>query len=890
MMKRVFERLARWVLGKADFDVLQSEMEELYRERIGKEGKEAADRWLQRERQRAIKKLISVWGEGLSHVGSSPVKRKPAKPTGLDTMHSMIRGILGGFRGLSRTPMFALTMVGTLAIGIGGMTAVVSVVHGVMLQALPYHEPSELVRLSNRIQGRDLWFSAADYFALEEQRTLFEGVAAMEWHRATFTSDEKNEAMLVHSVTPGFFPLLGIEPVHGRTFTEEEGLPGTQPSALVSWGFWNRELGGDPAAVGSSIRLDGVAVPVVGVLPRNSGPLLEDLEILVPLKLEPPTRRGPFFLVAFGRLAGGVEAAAATAELEAIHQRMVTLWRNSPDRGATWAMRGLKDYVLGDLRTPLLVLLGAAFFVLLMVSTNGTSLTLARLWDRRQELAVRAALGASRRNLVRHLLTESVIIAILGAGAGLVFAAFGIRLAVTAGSAFLPRTGEVGLTGPVLLLFALTSVGSLALFGLLPALQGSRTEIGPDLQEGGARATSVAWRQRTQNLLAATQFAVTVPVLIGAGLLLVSFAKLARVDTGFDVDRVLALDVAIPVGQVAYGEELTAFWKDLLGDLKAIPGVVEAGVGRGRPPSRPPMSNNFVLEDQPVGEGQSQPIVPWVFASTEYMDALGSRLLAGRVFDPVLDESQTLALVDEAWARRFYDSPSHAVGRRFMSGSCTSYGCPWTTVIGVVEELRYSGLKASNPGVVFLNAHAYPSFSSTLLIRAQLDQDPSTLIPTVRETVRRANVQAAISRVASGKELLQRNLRDPKYLAVLVGSFGAISFLLAILGIYGVMERFVRHHRREIGIRIALGGASESIVGLVLRRGMTLVILGSVVGLGGAAVLTRFMGAILFEVGPTDPLVVGSSLAAVIVVATLACWGPALRAANVAPREVLAEG
>jgi predicted permease len=890
MTKRVFEQLALRVLGKADFDVLQSEMEELYRERIDQEGKEAADRWLQRERQRAIKELISVWGEGLDHVGPSPLKKKLTKPTRIDTMHSMIRGVLGGFRSLSRTPMFALTMIGTMALGIGGMTAVFGVVHGVMLQALPYHEPSELVRLSNRAQGRDLWFSAADYFALEEQRTLFEGVAAMEWHRATFTSDENTEAMLVHSVTPGFFPLLGIDPVHGRTFTEEEGLPGTQPSALVSWGFWNRELGGDPAAVGGSIRLDGVTVPVVGVLPRNSGPLLEDLEILLPLKLEPPTRRGPFFLVAFGRLAEGVGAAAATAELEAIHERMVTLWRGSPDQGATWAMTGLKDYVLGDLRPPLLVLLGAALFVLIMVCSNGASLTLARLWDRRQELAVRAALGASRRNLAGHLLAESVIIAILGAGAGLVFAGFGIRLAVTAGSTILPRTGEVGLSSPVLLFFALTSVGSLALFGLLPALQGSRSEIGPDLRGGGARTTPGAWRRRTQNLLAATQFAVTVPVLIGAGLLLVSFVKLARVDSGFDVDRVLALDVAIPVDQVASREELTAFWKDLLGDLKVIPGVMEAGVGRGRPPSRPPVRNNFVLEDQPVGEGQSQPIVPWVFASREYMDALGSRLLAGRMFDPVLDESQSVALVDEAWALRFYGSTSRAVGRRFRSGGCTNYGCPWTTVIGVMEELKYSGLKASNPGVVFLNAHAHPSSSSTLLIRAQPDQDPSTLVPTVRETVRRANIQAAISRVASGKELLEGNLRDPKYLAVLVGSFGAISFLLAILGIYGVMERFVRHHRREIGIRQALGGDSGRIVGLVLRRGMTVVILGCGVGLGGAAALTRFMGAILFEVGPTDPMVVGSSLAAVVAVATLACWGPARSAAKVAPREVLAEG
>jgi predicted permease len=781
-------------------------------------------------------------------------------------------------------------MIGTLALGIGGTTAVFSLVHGVMIRPLPYPEASELVRIASHVQGRDLWFSAADYLALEEQQTLFEGVAAVEWHSATFASDEKTERMLVHSATPGFLPLLGVSPVYGRTFTEEEGLSGTPASAIVSWGFWNRELGGDPTAVGGSIRLDGVDIPVVGILPRDWGPLLEDAEVLVPLKLEPPTRRGPFFLAVFGRLADDAHAAAATTELEAINERIFPLWQDSwPDQESTWSLTGLKEYVLGDVGPSLLVLLSAALFVFLMVCTNGTSLILARLSDRRRELALRAALGASKRILTLHLLSESATLVTLGAGAGLVVAVFGISLAATAGSTFFPRTGELGLTGPVTLFFALATVGSLALFGLLPALRGSHSQFGRDLRCGVARDTAGSWSRRTRNFLVATQFAVSLPMLIGAGLLLISFAKLAGVDPGFDADRILALDVAIPEDQAASSEQLTAFWKALLVDLKAIAGVVEAGVGRGRPPSRIPLSNNFVLEDQPVGEGEAQPVVPWVFASPEYLDALGSHLLAGRMFDPEAGASEAVVLVDEAWALRFYGNAVDAVGRRFRSGGCTGAGCTWVTVIGVMEEVKYSGLKASNPGVMFLNAHAFPSRSSTLVIRAQPGQDPRSLVPTVREAVRNANIQAAMSRMASGRELLQANLREPQYLAVLVGSFGAVSFLLAILGIYGVMAQFVRRHRRDIGIRMALGGDSRSVVGLVLRRGMTLVVLGCGVGLVGAVLLTRFMGALLFGVEPTDPFVVWGSLSAMVAVATLACWGPALMAAKVAPWEVLAE-
>jgi predicted permease len=890
MMRGLLHWVARRVLGQADLRVFFSEMEELYQHRLERDGKGAADRWLRRERRRSARHLMANRSLTLTGTPHPRLRAVTNKPKMRDTMPDLIREIRSSLRGLARAPIFALTIMATLALGIGGTTAVFSVVNAVLLQPLPYPESEELFRISNHARGSDWVFSAVDYLALEEQTTQFEEVAAIEWHGATYSSAEVTERMLVHSVTPSFFSLLDIRPEYGRTFSEEEGEPGSPPVALVGWGFWNRELDGDPAAVGQAIRLDGEEVTVVGVLPREAGPFLTDAEVVVALQLEPPSRKGPFFLVAVGRLGEGANPSAAAAELRTINERIFPLWQDSwPDQETTWAMTGLKEYVVGDVGTSLLVILGAATFVLLMVCANAASLLLARLIDRRRELAVRAALGASRGRLMGHLLTESVLLALLGGGIGLFVTLAGIRLVATLGADFIPRTNEVGITPPVLFFFAVVASASLVLFGLLPSLRGTGSEVGRELREGGRGSSAVRSARRTRGILVATQFAVSVPLLVGGGLLLASLTKLTQVDPGFDADRVLTLNVALPGDRYEASEELAGFWRSLLDELRGLPGVDEAGVGTGRPPSQHPFTNNFELEDQPLGPGETQPSVPWVFGSPEYFDALGTRLVAGRMFDRVLDDSLMVVLVDQAWAMRFFGSPGDAVGRRFRSGGCTGEGCPWSTVIGVMEDVRYSGLRASNPGVVFMNADQFPSRSSVLVVRAATGQDPLSFLPQVRDLVRRAEVEAAISGVASGMDLLRADLRVPRYLAILVGSFGAIAVLLAIVGIYGVMEYYVRQNRRDIGIRLALGGERGNVIGLVVKSGMVLVAWGVLAGSIGAVVLTRFMEALLYGIEPGDPLVLGAAIVGMVLVAVLACWGPAMRAARVSPREVLAE-
>ena len=629
---------------------------------------------------------------------------------------------------------------------------------------------------------------------------------------------------------------------------------------------------------------------MVGVLPAQVGPSLEDADIVLPLQLAPPQRKGPFFLEVFGRLGEGVAPEAAAAELAAINDRIFPVWADSwSDQEATWVMTDLKTQVVGDVGPSILVILGAAAFVLLMVCANAVSLLLARILDRRREFAVRAALGASRNTLVAQLVTESGLLVLLGSLGGIGLAALGIRLTTTLGAPFIPRTSEVGFTEPVLLFALAMAAGSLLLFGFLPALKAPGSRVADGLREGGPRTGTSARTRRVRSLLVTTQFAVSLPVLVGGGLMVASFLSLTQVDPGFDAHRVLALDIALPPGDGRTNRELLQIWDQLLQEIRSLPGVEEAGVGQGRPPEEYPLTNNFVLEDQPVAEGETQPSVPWIFASEAYFAALGSRLVAGRMFEPQADDGPFAVLVDEAFARRFYSGPEDALGRRFLSGGCTGVDCPGGTIIGVMEEIRYTGLEGSNPGIIFVDSQLFPSANSSLVIRAQEGLDPATLVPLARDAIWRSDPGAAVSRVATGEELLSQNLRVPRYLATLMGSFGALSLLLAVVGIYGVMDYFVRQHRRDMGVRIALGGDPAHILRLVLKQGMALVVVGMGMGLVAALSLSRFMASLLHGIGPTDPRVVLGAMTGLGLVAALACWGPARRASSVSPREVLAE-
>lgn len=791
-------------------------------------------------------------------------------------------------RRLLRAPTFSLAVVATLAVGIGGTTAVFAVVHGILVQPLPYPDADRLVSIRNVRHGPvedDFSFSMADYLALEEQQRSFDAVAAYDPNRVTLRGADGAERLSAHMVTSGFMPVLGMRPVLGRGIQERDTRPGGPPVVVLSWDLWQSRFGADPGVVGTTVTIDDAAVEIVGVTAASRGPLEAGRDLFMPLVLEPPPRKGPFYMYVVGRLREGTAPSAAAAELRAINERIFPVWRDSfPDAEVQWGMWGLKEAILGELVAPLWVAMIAVAALLVIALTNAANLLVARGVEQEREAAVRAALGAGWRRLLAHRMAESVVLSALAGVAGLLMGALGIRTAAAVGGDFLPRVAEATLGGPVILFLAGVTAVSVALLGLVPALH-ARAPLGA-LRGPGRTVSAGPGAGRLRRVLVVAQLALTVPLLIGGALLVSSLRSLRDVDPGFDAERLLTAEVILPPAGYEEVEARRFFWDRVLDEVRALPGVEAAAKGNGRPPDDPGFGNNFVLEDRPVPPGQSQPSVPWTIAGASYFETLGVELLAGRFFDTASDSS-TVALVDETWARRFFGSPEAAVGRRFVHGGCTELGrCPWWTVIGVVRDVEYNGLAQDDEGAMYLDGDRYVQRFFFVFVRTATG-DPAALVPALRRIIREVEPRAPVTDVATGTELLSNSLRPDRYLASLVATFGAVALLLSLVGIYGVMAYFVGHHRRDIGVRLALGGEPHHVAGIVVGTAMRLVAAGLVAGLLLALGVSRLLEAVLFGVEPWDPvsfLVVAFVLAGT---ALVACGRPAVRASRLDPALVL---
>lgn len=554
-------------------------------------------------------------------------------------------------------------------------------------------------------------------------------------------------------------------------------------------------------------------------------------------------------------------------------------------------MRDLKEHVVGDAGRVLWVALSAVGFLLLIACANAANLLVARGLAQRSELAVRNALGASRGRLLRHLLAESGVLALAGAGAALGLAVAGVGLVTSYGARFIPRIHEVGLTGPVLLFFGAATLGALALFGVVPALQATGSTVrdpASTLRSGGAGASTDPGARRLRHVLVGGQFAVAAPLLVGAGLLLVSLDRLREVDPGFDGRHTLTAQLHLPPDRYPYADSagVREAWERLANEIRELPGVASAGLGTGRPPDRPAFGNNFVVEDRPLGEGEAQPATPWVVAEPGYFRTLGLDVVEGRMFDGERDPPR-VALVDETWAGRFFPE-GHAVGRRFRHGACTRPSCPAWTVLGVVEDVRYTGLDDPGEGTVYMNFRRWPDLTAFVIVRTVTDE-PEALIPTLRRVVRGEDPGIAVSELAIGEDLLSRTLQQPRYLGSLVAAFAGLALVLALVGVYGTMAYFVQQRRKDIGIRLAVGGEPSSVAGLVLGAGVKLAAGGTALGMVLGLALSGYLESVLFDVRPTDPVVFGAVAALLVGVAAAACWGPARRAARTDPAGTLRE-
>jgi putative ABC transport system permease protein len=804
-----------------------------------------------------------------------------------------VRDLHISLRGLRRAPAMTATIVITVSLGIGATAAIFAAIHAALLRPLPYAEPDRLVRIYTDAPPNRFRFSVVDYLALDSQQTTFQRIAGYTPREMAFSDGAVAERLTGRVVTWTYFGVLGIRPVLGRDFTAADCRLGSPPTVIVSYGFWQRRLGSAPDVVGRAIRLDGADHTVVAVLPREVGPLERRQDFFVAAQWQPPRRKGPFLITVVGRLRPGVDASAASSELRAIDRRLFPLWKASyQDERATWGLLDLRTQVTGDVRVVAGLALAAVALVWLIACVNASNLLIARVTSRRRELAIRAALGASRGRVVRHLLAETTLLACAAAVIGALVGLAGARLLRGVGANYFPRTQEIAFDAPVLVFLVLLTVMSALLFGLVPALHGTGGPVDESLRAGGRSSTGSAHVTRLRRLLVATQFAIATPLLVVAVSLSFSLRELGRVDLGFDPGNILSGSISLPAAQYTDAGRVMTFWDELQRRIQALPGVSAVAYADGLPPDNVGNFNNFDLEEQPAAPGKGQPVTPWVDATPDYFRLLGLRLIDGRLLDARDGQGENLdaVVVDRAWARRFFPNQS-AVGKRFREGGCTT--CPWTTVVGVVGEVKYAGLDAPDQGTVYTpmaGRSALPERQAESRVRfvvVRTTADPLALLPAVRRIVASLDPSLPFSDEATMDDLVAQSLERPRSLSLLVGAFAVVALVLSLIGIYGVMSYYVQQHAREISLRLALGGGPGSILRLVLRQSMTVVGVGVSVGIAAALGLARLTSSLMFRVNATDATTLTAVAAGLLTAALLACVFPARRAVAAPPAAVL---
>ncbi len=863
--------LLRLLVRDADRRAIESELAELYELRRRQRGDGAAARWLRR--QQLLYPL---------HLLVDRLRAVPGHARGV--MSYLWRDIVYSARSLMRAPTLALTIVVTVAVGLGATTGMISVVRAVLINPLPYSAAESLFWIYTDNPPFKFRFSVVDYRALEVDHPAFSEVAAYQTSGVTVTDGTAAERVITKSVTGSYFPLLRQRPVLGRLFAPSDDNKGDQVAVLTA-PYWQRRFGGDATVLGRTISVDGSSYTIVGVLEPTDGPLERGVAFFTAARWAPPKRKGPFFTMVLGRLRPDMSHSAAVDTLRATNARLFPIWKSTyQDEKATWGMQDLKERVLGDVGTTLVFVLAAVACVLLIACANAVNLLISRSLNRSRELAIRGALGASRGRLVQQLLAESAVLTSAAAVGGFFVAAGAVKLVTTYGATFIPRISEVRLSGPVLIWLAgLAALSGLIIFigGLVPAIHTSRLGMDRVLRSATRSSTDGPASRRLRRALVAAEFALATPLIVAAALVLASLERLNRVDVGVDMDRLLTASVSLPSGLYPREEDRVVFWDRTTARLAQLSGVEAVALADSRPPQDSGNRNNFDLEDRPTPEGQNQPISTWVAVSPAFFKAVGLEVERGRLLDERSLDDRVI-VVDRAWADRFFPNED-VIGRRLKSGGCTT--CPWTTVVGVVGNVKFTGLDEPGLGTVYWPFVDFPN--GYVVLRAAAN--PVSLAPSLRQAMREIDPNLAVTDISTGDELVSSSLIAPRYLSVLIGMFALTALVLSVVGIYGVMAYFVQQHTRDIGIRLALGGEPSAMRRLVVRQGLGLVATGVVAGIVMAFFTARLLTTQLFGVSPTDPLTLGAVAVALVGVALVACLVPARRAAKLDPAVILRE-
>jgi putative ABC transport system permease protein len=800
-------------------------------------------------------------------------------------METILKDIRSGVRSLLKHPGFTAIAIITLALGIGANTAIFSLVNVVLLKPLQFPEPDRLVMvwedMSSSVSANNYSEAApASYVDWKAQNSVFDDIALLNFRPLNLTGEGEPEKITSYGVTANFFPLLGIQPAFGRNFTADEDKPGGAKVAIISHGLWQRRFGGASDILKRDIVLNGEKHSVVGVMPHGFQFLQSYVGIWFPAAFSAKelAERDSHYVNVVGRMKRGVTVEQAQADLKAITQRIVN---EHPDEmtGVTSAVVPLREQLAGSSRRPLLMLVVGAGLVLLIACANLASLLLSRASGRRKEIAVRSALGATRARIVRQLLVESVLLAGAGGALGLLVAlwSFNLLKQLIPGGMILSTSLRIDL--PILAFALLVSLLTGIIFGLAPALQASKIDLNEALKQGGSRAGAGGGKLRGAFVVA--EVALALVLLVGAGLLMQTVFHLSAQYSGFQPEKLLTLRTVLPSYKYGYHPKRVAFYDQVLERVNALPGVVAAAYSTSVPLQWKGGSTGFVVEGREDDPGQG-PNAIHRQVSINCLQTLGVGLKQGRYFDEN-DKSQSIpvALINETLARQYLPDQD-PLGKRFK---LTTPNAKWITIVGVVSDVRQVGMDAPVKAEMYLPYRQITTHAGytprDLIIRTT--GEPLSLVGAVTREIHAVDSDQPVSNVASMSELLSAETGSRRLGMILLMGFAGLALLLASLGIYGVLSYFVTQQTREIGVRLALGAQVRDIVGWVLKKGMSLALIGVVIGLIVAFVLTRLMASLLFGVGASDPITFAMIALLLTSVALLACYIPARRATKVDP-------
>jgi len=794
-------------------------------------------------------------------------------------METLFRDVRYGIRSLLKRPGFTAVALIALTLGIGANTAIFSLVNAVLLRPLPFAEPDRLVWMFGNVRNGTNRASVTplDFLDYRKQNTTFEEFAAQLSFpaHANLTGSGEPERLTVAAVTGNYFKTLGATAALGRTFQLENETPGRELVTVLSYGLWQKRFGGDPNIVNKTVSLDGKKIEVIGVMPKDFN-FPQTAELWVPLNFDSPgmKQRKSHFMRPIGRLKPGVTIVQAQADTDIIARRLEEQY---PDTNKAWNLRlvSLREQLVGNTRPTLLLLFGAVGFVLLIACANVANLLLVRAATREREIALRTALGAGRFRIVRQMITESVVLALVGGTLGALLAIWGVDLLVTLSAGSIPATAHVQIDATVLVFTFLVSLVTGVLFGLAPALRTMKLNLSESLKEGGRTGSEGGKRNRTRSVLMVLESAIAVVLLIGAGLLIRSLIQLQNTNPGFDAHNVLTMRVDLSSEKYSTPDKSGSFFTGLESRVGSLPGVESVGFVTELPLSGQPNDMPFNVEGRPTASISESRGADYRRVNLQYFKALRIPLLRGRNFtEQEVKQSAKVLVISELLASQVFPN-EEPLGKRLIMMMEKD---PWE-IIGVVGDIRHRSLESQPFPAMYMPSNQ--TGGTNLVIRTE--GDPANLAAAVRKEVQAIDPDQPVAAVRTMDEWVDTSVAQPRYRTALLGLLALLALVLASTGIYGVMSYSVAQRTHEIGVRMALGAKRLDVLTMVVRQGMVLVVAGVAIGLLGAFALTRVMSSLLFGVSAKDPITFVAVATLLTMVAFVACYIPARRATKVDP-------